>query len=256
MNNIQGGVDCHTHILPGLDDGPATVDESIEMVKTLCSQGVNTIWLTPHFYPFKESMEVFLDRREKSTAHFLQNFHIPNVNLILGSETYFSDYIFNISDIAPLCIGNSRYILTELPSEHHSVDKIFSKIEKLISTYNVVPIIAHIERYPELFGSSAYLRDLIALGCFIQTNTSSLSGGLLQKRRVTKYIKGNLIHLIGTDCHGMNHRVPDFSAGVSVLSKALGPDSVQMLNQNAREVMKDITIQEIKRQLPVPVPTL
>lgn len=239
MNNMQGFVDCHTHILPGMDDGPATVNESIEMVETLCSQGVNAIWLTPHFYPFKESIDSFLDRRDKSLSRFIQNFSIPNVNLIVASETYFSDYIFNISDITPLCIGNSKYILTELPFASSFAQRTFDRIGRFISNYGVVPIFAHIERYPKLLKHVAYVDELIDMGCLMQINLSALGESFFQQRKLLTYIERNLVHVVGTDCHNLESRPPHYLHGISIIEKKLGIDYVEQLMENTRRIVND-----------------
>lgn len=232
MNEPFGYIDCHSHILPGIDDGAQDLFESICMLQSLQSQGVNTVWLTPHFYPYKESIDSFLDKRGRSYTTLKPYGDELGVNLIPASETYLSDCLFNIPNISELCVDGQKYLLTELPhlSEY---SYIFARINRLIATYSVIPILAHVERYKKLFRNIACLDELIDMGCLIQTNLSALENGIFHRKRLIQYIDGNVVHIIGTDCHNMKSRPPKYLNGISVIEKKLGADAVGQLMENA-----------------------
>lgn len=239
MNKEQNFVDCHTHILPGIDDGSKSPEESTEMLKNLLSQGVSTVWLTPHFYPYKEEIQSFLDKREDAYSVLKPIADKLNMEVLLASETFLTDYLFNIPDISKLCVNGQKYLLTELPFSSSFSQRTFDRIRRLVSNYGVVPILAHIERYPKLLKHVAYLDELIDMGCLMQMNLSALDGGLFQRRKLLTYIERNLVHIVGTDCHNLESRPPQYLRGMSIIEKKLGTDYVEQLMENTRSIIND-----------------
>jgi protein-tyrosine phosphatase len=103
----------------------------------------------------------------------------------------------------------------------------------------VVPILAHIDRYPKLIKSSALLDEFIDMGCLMQMNLESLQEGFLKKRKLLKYIQSNMVHVVGTDAHNMSERPPVYSEGISVIAKALGEGAVNQLTRNALQIISE-----------------
>ena len=167
-------IDFHTHILPSIDDGAKNLETSIKMINELTSQGVEKIVLTPHFYSNKISINDFAKKREQAYNYLISNSNVIKENLILASETYFTDYIFNNKDISDLYIGKTKYILTELPYNESITLRFTEKIDKFIYTYNITPIIAHVERYPDVINNAKVYQKLLDLGCLFQMNLLSL----------------------------------------------------------------------------------
>lgn len=239
-NNGNQMVDFHTHILPEMDDGAYNPTESMKMLEVLSRQGVGAVCLTPHFYPYKENIETFLQRRGKAIARIAPYAQELGIRLVLASETYLSDYLFNTEDISELCMGKEcgrRYLLTELPSGFS--ERTIKRVSRLIFTYNVVPILAHIDRYPKLIKSSVLLDEFIDMGCLMQMNLESLQEGFLKKRKLLKYIQSNMVHVVGTDAHNMSERPPVYSKGISVIAKALGEGAVNQLTRNALQIISE-----------------
>ncbi len=225
MHKELNYIDCHTHILPGMDDGSQSLQESILMLKSLLSQGVHTVWLTPHFYPYKETIESFLSRREKACAILKPDADELGIEVLPASETFLSDCIFNAPSISKLCIGG-KYLLTELPFSSSFSQQTLDRISRLAATYSVIPILAHVERYPKLIKDVAMLDEFIDMGCLAQINLSSLEDGIIKRKQLLQYIETNLVHLAGTDCHNMENRSPKYSSGISIIEKRLGYEYV------------------------------
>ena len=236
MLKEQKYIDCHTHILPGMDDGPKTLQESVLMLQSLSSQGVHTVWLTPHFYPYKENLENFLSRREKAYSILKPDADKLGVEVLPASETFLSDYIFNAPNVSKLCIGG-KYLLTELPFTSNLSQQIIDRINRLIVSYSVVPILAHVERYPKLIKNVDLLDELIDMGCLAQINLSSLEDGIIKPKQLLRYITMDLVNLIGTDCHNTESRSPKYSDGISIIEKQLGSEYAEQLMDNARQIM-------------------
>jgi protein-tyrosine phosphatase len=243
-------VDFHTHILPGMDDGAKDTEESKKMLEMLVKQGVHTVCLTPHFYPYKETQETFLKRREQAFSQ-IQPFALElGVHFALASETFFNDYLFHSEDISPLCMQGSdgrHYLLTEMPFDSHFSEHTVKRISRLIDTYSVNPVLAHIERYPKLVNNKKLIDRLIDMGCLMQINLSAFGRGFFLKKRLLGYLAKNMVHVVGTDAHNTGKRPPEYSAGISIIQKSLGEDTVCQLSRNAQQIVAGCLIQEDKQ---------
>lgn len=236
----EGMVDFHTHILPEMDDGAEDLPESKKMLEMFIRQGVDTICLTPHFYSYKENLETFLERRKKSFAAIEPYQKELGVHFALASETFFSDYLFHLEDISPLCMKDSsgrRYLLTELPFASSFSERTLDRISRLIDTYSVCPVLAHIERYPKLINHKKLIGRLIDMGCLMQINLSAFQKGFFLKRKLLGYIRNDLIHVVGTDAHHVQQRAPNYLDGIAAIRKSLDDGAVDRMNQNARRIV-------------------
>lgn len=232
--------DFHTHILPGMDDGAKDAEESKRMLEALNRQNVHTVCLTPHFYPYKEAQEVFLERRQTAFSQIQPLAAEMGIRLALASETFFNDYLFRSEDILPLCVKDGEgqyYLLTEMPFQSSFSDRTVNRISKLMDTYSVTPVLAHIERYPKLVNDKNLINRLIDMGCLMQINLSAFQKGFLLKTRLLRYIRGNMVHVVGTDAHNTGNRPPDYSTGIAVIRKSLGEDAVLQLSRNAEQIV-------------------
>lgn len=233
-----GFTDFHTHILPGMDDGSPDVETSEKMLESLKRQGVGTVVLTPHFYTDRESPSDFLRRRDASLEKLLPTAEGSGMRIYPACELYFTDYIFNCEDLSPLCIRSGRYLLTELPFFCDFSGIAFDRIARLIADGNVVPILAHIERYERLMRDRDCLERLIGLGCLAQVNLDSLADSRMGRRRVLlDYLRDGLVHAVGTDCHNMTARPPRFLDGMEVVLQKAGASCVDGLERNARRIL-------------------
>lgn len=220
-------VDFHTHILPSMDDGATTSEESKTMLESLKAQGVNHVLLTPHFYPTEESMDSFLSRRNTAT----QTLSVPSdMKIAVAAEVRLQSILFNYSDLSPLCIPNTDYMLTELDFSTDFSPELFGELSKLNYNYNITPIIAHIERYPAVFEHKSIIESLIQHECMIQSNITSL--GMLSprhRRKLISWMKKGYVHCLGTDCHNMTSRGPNYKSNLDLLQKKVGTEITERL---------------------------
>ncbi len=215
-------VDFHTHILHNIDDGSKSIEESLEMVKILMSQNIKKVCLTPHFYPDRTSFDDFLTARKEaydSLKSFCDSF---DIEFLLGSETYFIDNLFNYQNISQLCIQDTNLLLLELPHNTSFSDIFFTRLQKLMSDYHVVPVLAHIDRYPMLTANNDIIDELLSTGCLTQLNIASIKNGFFLDKKIVQLLKNKKIHFLGTDCHNLTNRKPEFSIYFELLKKKLG----------------------------------
>ncbi len=148
--------DFHCHCLPQMDDGAQSVEMSVLMLQKLRLQNVGKVIATPHYYPYKEDVASFLQRREVSHNCLLQNMankNFPEVEL--GAEVQLSRGLSK-QNLSGLCT-ESGTILLELPFRAFKT-WMLEEIENITYQFSVTPIIAHIERYLPLYQKEDFKR--------------------------------------------------------------------------------------------------
>lgn len=192
-------VDVHSHILPFVDDGSDSLENSVELIKNCAQNGVSKIILTPHY-----KRGVYQIEKGKLVSNFndfcdeIKSRGI-DVELYLGQEIFCDENIYKlIKNKEVLTINNTQYILLEFD--------YYNNTDLLDYAYNVsqmgyVPVIAHIERYKYLDADT--LIDLHQMGALIQINASSVIGeyGKKFQKRVFAAIKSGLVNFVATDIH-------------------------------------------------------
>lgn len=159
-------IDIHSHILPNIDDGSSSIEESIEILKEAKKAGFNGIIATPHYL----KPEYNCEKQEKNILINLLKEEIQKENidieLFTGNEIYIDESIINmINEEKVESLNNSRYLLIELPMNFemkYLEDLIFN-----IQNAEYIPIIAHPERYSYVQKEPNKLIDLIREGCII-----------------------------------------------------------------------------------------
>lgn len=211
-------IDFHSHILPGIDDGSKSVEESIALLRMLSVQGVDTVAATPHFYASDSSPEEFLEKRDAS-AGFLKA-AMPNglPKIFLGAEVLYYQGISGMRELGRMRIEGTKLLLLEMPVSIWS-EYIIREVENLCSGEFIV-MIAHLERY--IFLQKAHvLERLLSSGVIMQTNASSLLR-FGTRRKILSMFKRGEVHLIGSDCHSIDIRPPRMQEAYSVIRKHLG----------------------------------
>lgn len=230
-------IDMHTHILPHIDDGASNLSEAQNMIETLYNQNTITAVCTPHFNPVTTTIEQFAMKRNEASNLIKDS----KIKLIQGSETVLHDYLFYYSDLNELCIENTNYILIELPFIKKWPKTIYSLIKRLIMYFDIIPIIAHIERYPPTMKNKKNIQRLRDLGCIIQVNTTTVLNERNNKR-VLNYIKENYVDVLGSDCHNMTLRTPILKEAYEKIEKELGEEYCKNLIFNAWCIVKGMDI--------------
>lgn len=229
--------DLHTHLIPMIDDGAQSVEESLMLIEELSNQGIENIVLTPHFYTHKESAEDFVLRRNEAYKE-IRNLIPDYLNVKLGAEVYVTDYLFaEERDLRPLCIEGTNYMITEFSYDSDFSGGSMRRLLKLIGL-GYIPIIPHVERYPALIKKKSKLDELIDMGVLIQSNFISFTEKG-KSRKLLKLLNSGYIHILSTDVHNLSRNAPDsISKAMEIISKKCSFDIINSLNQNARDVFE------------------
>jgi protein-tyrosine phosphatase len=234
-------IDIHTHILPSIDDGACDLNEAYELIQLLYDQNVQTAVCTPHFNPTNISLDEFIHKRDKSLSLMAES----KIALLPASETVLHPYLFHHPDIDGLCIRNTRYLLIEMPFIKKWDNSVYEMIERLISFYNVIPIIAHIERYPAIKNNAKIIEKIKEFGCVIQLNTTTIIDKKNSKRAL-HYIKSGYIDVLGSDCHNVKTRYPIINDALEMVKKNLGEQYKSNLIENAQYIINGT---ELKKKI-------
>jgi protein-tyrosine phosphatase len=227
-------IDLHCHILPGIDDGPATQDDSLAMAKRAFEDGIHTIVATPHalngiyLNPAKKIIS-----RVKALQKILSNNHIQ-IELCAASDVHLCPHMLELVDSGDaLTINNAKkYILLELPSQ--AIPKgVRDEIFKL-KLNGITPIITHPERNAIIQHDLDILYALVSMGALSQITAMSLTGdfGLFVKRAAETMLQKRLVHIIASDAHSIDNRPPLLSRAVEHAAEILG---------NYEEAMRMVT---------------
>ena len=200
-------VDIHTHILPGIDDGPASVVDSLRLLYEEKRQGVTHIVLTPHFDMGEEKLESFFARREEAYRALQEALRaepaLGELKLYKGAEVrYDPNMVFTSPD--PLCIEGTRYMLLELTNDYPF--NVETTVNWLTSK-GITPIIAHAERYDYLRENKKLVQTLLEMGAIFQCNASAMLSPL-RRRNVKKLQRMGAVHIFASDTHSVDKRPP------------------------------------------------
>ena len=228
--------DLHTHILPGMDDGAANVDMSLQMLQKEAEQGVKTEALTPHFNRTREHTEDFLRRRSKAMQQLsaaVKEQKCPR--LILGAEVAWAPGMADWPELEQLCYADSRILLVELPFTPWN-DEMFRQLYSLEGRCGVLPMIAHVERY---FGrqEKKKLRALLEMGLPMQVSACGLNH--IRGRRTALQLLQMPDCVLISDCHNLTDRPPDMAGAMAVLTKKLGKEAAAAMANAGSDILYD-----------------
>lgn len=229
--------DFHSHILPCIDDGAKSVEDSVILIENLVSQGVTDICLTPHFYTSNISTEDFLNKRDESFDLLYKNLPAElKVNLHLGAEVYITKYLFSNPIDKRICIDNTDYILCEFSYDKKFREYMIDYLENLIYSNSLIPIIAHVERYDWLLKDEKARKELLSMGVLFQANAISLCDRKFSKK-LLKVIENNEISFLGTDAHSMHRNSPQFfSRAQSLICDKLSSDNLDFIQTSSKNI--------------------
>lgn len=230
--------DFHTHILPGIDDGSLSFEESVKMLKQEREQGITTIILTPHFYAQRMHMDAFLANRQKALNLLYNSIKtIENCpRLVAGAEVSFCAGMSKWDNLEKLTVGNSRYIIIEMPFIRWS-ESMYEELAYIRKVRGLIPVIPHIERYLTRTFFSDQLKRLAEIPVFLQANCN-LFNRLSTRHIALKLLKQQKIHFLGSDCHGSTWRAPNMAKARRVILKYADKKTISYLREMEQFVFR------------------
>jgi len=199
-------VDMHSHLIPGIDDGSQSMEETIGMLLRFIELGYQKVITTPHIMQdhYPNTPEI-INRGLENVREEIKKLNIP-ISIEAAAEYYFDEFLFEKIKNKEILTFGENYVLFEFSfvSKPHSIDQLIFDFK----TNNYNPILAHYERYPYLFDDGMnYVQTLRDKGLKIQMNLNSLTGhyGKLIQKQAEMLIDHKLVDFVGTDCHRIEH---------------------------------------------------
>lgn len=203
-------IDFHSHILPQVDDGPGSVEESLSMLRWSFQQGVDMMVSTSHFYADEEYPDDFLRRRNQAyealqNAMLLSTEEYPKV--LLGAEVLYFPGISEAEEMTKLLIGSSNCILIEPPMSPWS-ESMLDEIVQMGINFHCTPVIAHVDRYMRMLRDKTLIDRVRERDMVVQVNAEYFLNPKTVRSAIQNLKMGKL-QLIGSDCHNLVSRSPN-----------------------------------------------
>ena len=215
-------IDFHSHILPGIDDGSASVSESIALLRKEAAQGIRHVVATPHFYAQHEALTDFLEKRQRAEEMLCTEMTkisgLPRLSV--GAEVYFFRGISESDFLPQLTIQGNRCILIEMPHAPWT-ESMYRELENIWYRRRITPVIAHIDRYIRPFRTFRIPDRLAELPVLVQANASFF----LDRRTkplALRLLREDRIQLLGSDCHNLDSRPPQLGSAIDLIEERLG----------------------------------
>ena len=198
-------IDFHTHIIPNIDDGSRSIEETFDLIQEAKEAGFEGIILTSHYIEnYYETESYERDVWVKAISDSLKSKGM-DTKLYLGNEIYMSENLMELLIQGKAStINNGSYVLFELPLNIEPInlyDVIYSMQQN-----KIVPILAHPERYTFVQKDPNLIYDLVEKGVLMQANYGSILGQYGEKAQlfIRKFLENNMIHFLGSDVHRKN----------------------------------------------------
>ena len=239
-------IDIHSHIVFDVDDGPKSIEESKKLLIEAYSQGVRTIVSTSHrrkgmFETPEETIETNFQEVKELAKEVA-----PDLTILYGAEIYYThDVLEKLEKQVIPSLNRTRYALIEfsMATPYREIHTGLSNILML----GITPVIAHIERYDALENNEKRVRELIDMGCYTQVNSSHVLKPKLfgetykfMKKRAQYFLERDLVHVIASDMHNLDHRPPHMGEAYDIIAKKYSEDKAkELFKDNPRKIIMD-----------------
>ena len=206
--NFSGiGVDMHSHVIPGIDDGAQNLGQSMALIHAFMDMGFRKIITTPHIMAdyYRNTPDIInrgLDELRETLVEQNISFEVN------AAAEYYLDETFETKlDKGDMLTLNGEFLLFEISFVNYPQN--LPDIIKKMKDKGYKPILAHPERYPYLFESLERYQAIKETGCYFQLNTISLTGyyGKDSQKIAEKLIDHQMIDFIGSDMHHIKHAI-------------------------------------------------
>lgn len=239
-------VDLHCHILPGVDDGAASLEESCMMARMAAENGVTAIAVTPHSNipgQVGNFASEYLFRQVRTLSQTIREMGIP-LDLYLGAEVFVTPEVPRlIREKKLVTLAESRYLLVEFAFDEEPA--FMSHMLGEIRKEGLIPVVAHPERYYFVQDTPGILHDWREEGALLQLNKGSLLGAFGRSaRRVAHWcLAEGCVHLIGSDAHSPYRRTPRLSEAWDHVAEFTAPEIADfLLEENPARILRDLPV--------------
>ena len=231
-------IDFHSHILPGMDDGSRSVEESIELLHRESDQGAERVVLTPHFYAGRDSVEPFLKRRSEKLELLLDaardDERVPDLHV--GAEVYYFPDMGKADLLPKLCMEGTQILLVELPFCQWSRE-MYRDVRRIIEKQKLTVMLAHVDRYVDFQKKRDVWDEMFELPLYAQINAESFLNWK-KRRRSLRLLKELPDVVLGSDCHNLERRPPNLMEGREEVRKRAGEKRLADIDELGKRILQ------------------
>lgn len=229
-------IDFHSHILPGVDHGSQSLEESLEMLRIMKAQGIEAVVATPHFYADEEYPEEFLKRRKMAKEKLLRATEGKDLpKLYFGAEVAYYRGMSQSNVLKDLVIEGTKAIMVEMPMGKWT-SSMYDELEAIHDRLGLVPIVAHVDRYLTPLRDFGIPSKLSELPVLVQANASFfLKKNMVKKAK--KLLDKDMIQILGSDTHNLDDRAPNLGPALMVIEEGLGLDALARIESWQKQVI-------------------
>jgi protein-tyrosine phosphatase len=219
-------IDLHCHLLPGIDDGPASMDDAVAMARMACKNGVQKAVVTPHMHPGRYDNDVHSIKR--AVAEFRLELERLAIPLVLGfaAEVRISPEIITLVESGEMpYLGEHegyRIMLLEFPHSHIPVGS--EQIVAWLLERRVRPMIAHPERNKDVIRHLDKIAPFVEMGCLLQVTAGAAAGtfGAPAMHRARELLERGWVSILASDAHNLDVRRPELEPGRAIAETIVG----------------------------------
>ncbi len=234
-------IDIHSHIIPNVDDGARSVEETFNILKEAQEAGFTDVILTSHFllnYYETNAQELIFWKEKLQEILKKQG---TKINLHSGMEIYITNQMEELLENKKiLTLANSRYMLIELPLATNV--KYFDYVVYYLEAKGIKPIIAHPERYKCVQKDPDIVEEYIEKGCLIQCNYGSIVNlyGREAEKTIKTLLKKNQVHFLGSDVHRENGTYLIILDAIKKIRKIIGENKINEITTiNPKKILQN-----------------
>ncbi|QHE88552.1 tyrosine-protein phosphatase [Hydrogenophaga sp. BPS33] len=223
-------IDLHCHILPGIDDGSKSLEQSLEMARIAVDDGIHTLACTPHIYPGMYMNDGPGIERARDALQAQLDEHGIALKLVVGADVHLvPGLVEGLRSGRVPTLNRSRYFLLE-PSHTTPPPRLEASVLQLISA-GYTPIVTHPERLSWVESHYPVFQRLIAQGAWMQVTAGALTGVFGSRARYwgERFIGEGHTHLLATDAHSTGRRLPRLTPALAVVRRLVGEAEAQRL---------------------------
>jgi protein-tyrosine phosphatase len=239
-------IDIHCHMLPGIDDGPEGLDESIEMATLAVANGITEAVVTPHIHAGRyENTRESVAEATRRFQHCLQDNGIA-LRLSMAAEIRIGPELMPMIEAQQVPwlghLDGYQLLLLELPHSHIPVGT--DKLVNWCLQRRIRPVIPHPERNKEVIRNIDKITPFVEMGCLLQVTAGAVAGGFgpQARKRACQLLERGWVSFLASDAHNAQHRIPDLEPGRAAAAAIVGEEaSWRLVRDNPRQILSDAT---------------
>jgi len=233
----RGMIDLHCHLLPAVDDGPATMEQAVAMACAACDAGIQKAVLTPHLHLGRYENNLASIRKAANIfSAELKRRKIP-LQISFAAEVRICPEITELVEngTAPFVgeLEGRKILLLEFPHSHIPAGS--DKMVEWLLGHGVRPMIAHPERNKDVIRRFDKILPFVEMGCLLQVTAGSVAGrfGPAAQQRANDLLERGFVHVLASDAHNLGARGPELEMGRDAAERIIGIEASWALVRNA-----------------------